>query len=57
MGILFEKVMLSKEGKRQFIIKELIQLRVTEDDDGTSVEQLDYYQLRHLLAMEKAKMG
>jgi hypothetical protein len=54
MGILYEKVQFSQELKRQMIIRELMDLGITEHK-GESVYDLDYYTLRHILTMEKVK--
>jgi hypothetical protein len=54
MGILYEKVQLTKELKRQMMIRQLIDMGVTEHE-GKSIYDLDYYTLRHVLVMEKVK--
>ena len=54
MGILYEKVQLTKELKRQRMIRQLLDMGITEHQ-GQSVYDLDYYTLRHVLAMQKLK--
>ncbi|MED0758755.1 hypothetical protein P4S93_07380 [Aneurinibacillus thermoaerophilus] len=52
MGILYEKVQLTKELKRQMMIRQLIDMGITEYK-GRSIYDLGYYTLRYVLAMEK----
>lgn len=52
MGILYEKVQLTKELKRQMMIRQLLDRGIREYD-GQSVYDLDYYTLRWLLATRK----
>lgn len=52
MGILYEKVQLTQELKRQMMIRQLLDMGITEYE-GTSVYDLDYYTLRRLLATQK----
>jgi hypothetical protein len=54
MGILYEKVQYTQELKRQMMIRQLIDIGVTEHE-GKSIYDLDYYTLRHVLVMEKVK--
>jgi hypothetical protein len=54
MGILYEKVQYTQELKRQIIIRQLLDMGITEHQ-GQSIYDLDYYTLRHVLAMEKVK--
>jgi hypothetical protein len=54
MGILYEKVQYTQELKRQMMIRQLIDMGVTEHQ-GQSIYDLDYYTLRHVLVMEKVK--
>jgi hypothetical protein len=54
MGILYEKVQYTQELKRQMMIRQLIDMGVTEHQ-GQSIYDLDYYTLRYILATEKAK--
>ncbi|MEK4606570.1 hypothetical protein [Geobacillus sp. FSL W8-1251] len=54
MGILYEKVQLTQELKRQMMIRQLLDMGITEHQ-GQSVYDLDYYTLRHVLAMQKLK--
>ncbi|WP_420769160.1 hypothetical protein ACNR9V_03125 [Parageobacillus thermoglucosidasius] len=51
MGILYEKVQLTRELKRQMMIRQLLDRGIREYD-GQSVYDLDYYTLRHVLAMQ-----
>ncbi|NUK30961.1 hypothetical protein HT574_12965 [Parageobacillus sp. VR-IP] len=54
MGILYEKVQYTQELKRQMMIRQLIDMGITEDE-GKSIYDLAYYTLRFVLATEKAK--
>jgi hypothetical protein len=54
MGILYEKVQYTQELKRQMMIRQLIDMGITEHE-GKSIYDLDYYTLRHVLVMEKVK--
>jgi hypothetical protein len=54
MGILYEKVQLTQELKRQMMIRQLLDMGIREYD-GQSVYDLDYYTLRFVLATEKVK--
>jgi hypothetical protein len=54
MGILYEKVQLTQELKRQMMIRQLLDMGITEYQ-GQSIYDLDYYTLRHVLVMEKVK--
>jgi hypothetical protein len=54
MGILYEKVQYTRELKRQIMIRQLIDMGITEHQ-GQSIYDLDYYTLHHVLAMEKVK--
>jgi hypothetical protein len=54
MGILYEKVQLSNELKKQIIIRQLLDLGITEHQ-GQSIYDLDYYSLRHLLVIQRVK--
>lgn len=46
MGILFDKVQLSREIQMQDMVQQLQNRGITEDKNGTSIHQLDYYQLQ-----------
>ncbi|WP_187298830.1 hypothetical protein [Geobacillus thermoleovorans] len=52
MGILYEKVQITRELKRQMMIRQLLDRGIREYD-GQSVYDLDYYTLRWLLATRK----
>jgi hypothetical protein len=54
MGILYEKVQFSQELKRQIIIRQLLDMGITEHQ-GQSIYDLDYYTLQHVLVMERVK--
>jgi hypothetical protein len=54
MGVLYEKVQLSNELKKQIIIRQLLDMGITEYQNQ-SVYDLDYYTLRHVLVMERVK--
>jgi hypothetical protein len=55
MGILYEKVQLTQELKRQIMIWQLLDMGITEHE-GKSIYDLDYYTLRHVLAIVKIKL-
>jgi hypothetical protein len=55
MGILYEKVQFSQELKKQIIIRQLLDLGITEYQNQ-SIYDLDYYTLRHVLAIAKIKL-
>jgi hypothetical protein len=55
MGVLREKVVLTQELKRQHMIQQLIGMGITEDD-GTPVQELDYYTVRFLLTKAKIRL-
>lgn len=52
MGILFSTVNMSNELKKQAMIQRLLELGIT-DHKEQSVYDMDYYELRHLLAVNK----
>jgi hypothetical protein len=54
MGILYEKVQLTQELKRQIMIRQLLDMDITEHE-GQSIYDLDYYTLRHVLVMQRVK--
>ena len=43
-----------KQERRQYIMQELTGLRVQQGRHGECLEDLDYYQLRRLLAVKRA---
>jgi hypothetical protein len=47
-------VQFGEELKRQFVIRQLLDMGITEHQ-GQSIYDLDYYTLRHVLVMEKLK--
>lgn len=49
-----EKASFTQELKKQHMIQQLINLGITEDN-GTSIQNLDYYSLRHLLTMARIR--
>jgi hypothetical protein len=51
MGILYK---ITKESMRQHMIQQLIALGITEEG-GRPVQDLDYFEVRHLLTMAKIK--
>ena len=54
MGIIYEKVQITRELKRQMMIRQLLDMGITEHQ-GQSIYDLDYYTLRNVLAMQKLK--
>lgn len=55
MGILYDKVMVNQESRRQIFIKELLLLGITEYQ-GQSTEILDYYTLRNALSIARIRV-
>jgi hypothetical protein len=53
MSVLYDSIKISHETKSQGMIGELLQLGVTETQRGTSVFNLNYYDLRQELAIAK----
>ncbi|MGF3103671.1 hypothetical protein [Rossellomorea sp. DUT-2] len=53
MGVLFDSIKFSQETKSQGMISELLTLGVTETKSGTSIYNLNYYDLRQELAIAK----
>jgi hypothetical protein len=45
--------MISRESQKQIFIQELLDKGITETKDGTRIESLDYYSLRHELVIAK----
>lgn len=56
MALLYRAVNLSKELQRQDLVQRLLSLGVTEYN-GKTVDELDYYEAKHALAVELAKRG
>lgn len=54
IGILYEKITFTQELKKQIMIRQLLDMGITEHQ-GQSIYDLDYYTLRFVLATEKAK--
>lgn len=52
MAFLYKAVNVTNELKRQAILQELLNLGVTEYK-GKPVRDLNYYEVRHVLAMER----
>ncbi|MED3549986.1 hypothetical protein [Cytobacillus praedii] len=55
MGILYDKVMISQESRRQIFIKELRVLGITEYQNQ-SIDDLDYYTLRSALSIARIRV-
>lgn len=55
MGILYEKVMVSQESKRQIFIKELREKGINEYQNQ-SIDNLDYYTLRSALSVARIRV-
>ncbi|MGM0864526.1 MAG: hypothetical protein ACQEWF_07625 [Bacillota bacterium] len=53
MGVLFDSIKISQETKSQGMISELLTLGVTVTKSGTSIYDLNYYDLRQELAIAK----
>ncbi|MBO0961462.1 hypothetical protein J1P26_17285 [Neobacillus sp. MM2021_6] len=49
MGILYNTVMLQQELKRQFVIDKLKEQGITHSQNGTSIENLSYDDLKYEL--------
>lgn len=54
--ILYTAVNMTNELKRQAIIQDLLNLGVL-DYKGKSVHELDYYEAKHALTMERIRQG
>lgn len=54
--ILYRAVNMSNELKRQAIIQDLLNMGVL-DYKGKSVHELDYYEAKHALTMERIRQG
>lgn len=54
MGVLYKAVHATQEMKRQVMIQTLMDMGVTRYK-GKPVRELDYYEARHALVMEKLK--
>lgn len=54
MGVLYKAVHATQEMKRQAMIQTLMDMGVTRYK-GRPVRELDYYEARHALVMEKLK--
>jgi hypothetical protein len=54
MSARYVKVHITQEMKRQIVISQLLDSGITEYQ-GQSINDLDYYTLRHVLVMEKVK--
>jgi hypothetical protein len=57
MGRLFNSMQQVYRHKANHLLDELGQAGVTENNEGVSVHDLDYHQLRHLLATTRIKKG
>jgi hypothetical protein len=49
------KRMISKEALKNIFIQELQQKGVTESKDGTKIDELDYYALRHEVFLARSR--
>ena len=56
MAMLYKAVNMTNELKRQAIIQDLLNIGVTEYK-GKPVRELDYYEARYALAIERIKRG
>ncbi|MDZ7370237.1 MAG: hypothetical protein ONB12_03600 [candidate division KSB1 bacterium] len=54
LGILYEKVQLTQELKRQMMIRQLIEMGITEYE-GREIGELDYDRLKYILALMRLK--
>jgi hypothetical protein len=52
MGILYNSVILHQEMKRQFLIERLKGKGITHSQNGMSIEQLDYEDLKYELVLQ-----
>jgi hypothetical protein len=57
MGRLFNSMQQVYRHKSNHLLDELGQAGVTENNEGVSVHELDYHQLRHLLVTTRIKRG
>jgi len=56
MAMLYKAVNMTNELKRQAIIQDLLNIGVTEYK-GKPVHELDYYEAKHALTMERIRQG
>lgn len=55
MGILYEKVQVSQTMQKNIMIRQLRDLGIFETRVGENIEDLDYYQVRHELALAEIR--
>lgn len=55
MGVLYSSVMLRQNMKRQFVLEKLKEKGITHNENGTSIEDLDYETLKYLLVIQAFK--
>jgi hypothetical protein len=55
MGILYNSVIAHQEMKRNFLISKLKEKGIYKDELGTSIEDLEYEDLKYLLVLEAFK--
>ncbi|MFE8697946.1 hypothetical protein ACFYKT_16515 [Cytobacillus sp. FJAT-53684] len=51
MGILYDSVKMQQELKHKFVIEKLLEVGITESQEGTSIYELDYEELKYELVM------
>ncbi|NMH68582.1 hypothetical protein HF072_07285 [Bacillus sp. RO3] len=57
MGRLFNSMQRVYHHQSNHLLDELGQAGITENNEGVSIHELDYHQLRHLLATTRIKKG
>lgn len=55
MGILNKAVHMQKQMKREFVIDRLHEMGVTHTQEGKSIQECDYEELKYLLVLESFK--
>lgn len=55
MGVLFNAMNMQKQMKRDFVIDKLREKGITHSQDGTSINELSYDDLKYLLVLSAFK--
>lgn len=55
MGILYRASQMKKNMKQEFVLNRLLELGVTHSQDGKSIHECDYEELKYLLVLESFK--
>lgn len=55
MGLLYNSVMMQQELKKKFVLDKLKEKGITHSQTGTSIEKLDYDELKYELVLQAFK--